>query len=151
MGRNRYPLFLIYRKSLQCRKVPADWKLAEVTTVHKKGLKSDRSNYRPVSLTSICCKIFESLIRDHIMSYLLENDLLSTKQYGFIKGWSTMLQLLHIVAVIPKPRICLSWGLPPCQVAASSIQQFDRNKHGPKIWGFRPPFGDGEQGLGLRS
>jgi len=60
--------------------------LAEVTTVHKKGLKSDRSNYRPVSLTSICCKIFESLIRDHIMSYLLENDLLSTKQYGFIKG-----------------------------------------------------------------
>ena len=35
-------------------------------------------------------------IRDHIMSYLLENDLLSTKQYGFIKGRSTMLQLLRM-------------------------------------------------------
>jgi len=70
--------------------------LAEVTAIHKKGLKSDRSNYRPVSLTSICCKILESLIRDHIMSYLLENDLLSTKQYGFIKGRSTMLQLLQM-------------------------------------------------------
>ena len=33
-----------------------------------------------------------SVIRDHIMSYLLENDLLSIKQYGFIKGRSTMLQ-----------------------------------------------------------
>jgi len=32
-----YPLFLIYRKSLQCGKVPADWKLAEVTAIHKKA------------------------------------------------------------------------------------------------------------------
>jgi len=63
------------------------------------GLKSDRptTNYSPVSLTSVYCKIVESLIRDHVMNYLLENDLLSNnKQYGFIKGQSTMLQLLQI-------------------------------------------------------
>ena len=45
---------------------------------------------------SVCCKLLESLIRDHIMTYLLENDLLSHRQYGFIKGRSTMLQLLHM-------------------------------------------------------
>ena len=60
-----YPLFLIFNKSLETRKLPGDWKLAEVTAIYKKGSKHDRSNYRPVSLTSVCCKILESLIRDH--------------------------------------------------------------------------------------
>jgi len=63
----------------------------------KKGAKTDRGNYRPVSLTSVCCKLLESLIRDHVMSYLLDNSLLSNRQYGFIKGRSTMLQLLHMM------------------------------------------------------
>jgi len=77
--------------------LPSDWKLAEVTAIYKKGPKTHRGNYRPVSLTSVCCKILESLIRDHIINYLLENSLLSDKQYGFVKGRSTMLQLLHMI------------------------------------------------------
>jgi len=36
--------------------------------------------------------------------------------------------------------------LSPCQVSASSIQPFGHNKHGPKIWGVRPPFGEGATG-----
>ena len=40
----------------------------------------------------------------------------------------------------------LGWGLPPCQVPASSIQPFGRNKHWPKIWGLCPPFGEGRAG-----
>ena len=60
--------------------------------------KCDRGNYRPVSLTSVCCKILEQLIRDHIMmEYLLGNDLISDKQYGFISGRSTSLQPLHML------------------------------------------------------
>ena len=50
-----------------------------------------------VSLTSICCKILESFIRDHTMSYLWKSYLLHRKQYGFIKGRSSMLQLLHML------------------------------------------------------
>jgi len=65
-----YPLFLIYNKSISVAAIPSDWKLAEVIAIHKKGAKSERGNYRPVSLTSICCKILESFIRDHTMSYL---------------------------------------------------------------------------------
>jgi len=90
-----YPLFLIFKKSLEMGKLPSDWKLAEVTAIFKKGAKTDRGNFRPVRLTSVCCKLLESLIRDHAMSYLLDNSLLSNRQYGFIKGRSTMLQLLH--------------------------------------------------------
>jgi len=71
--------------------------IAEVTAIYKKGQRADRSNYRPVSLTSVCCKILESLIRDHVMTYLLQNNLLSNKQYGFIKRKSTSLQLLQLM------------------------------------------------------
>jgi len=64
-----YPLYLLYSKSLQTSVLPADWKLAEVTAIYKKGERADRSNYRPVSLISVCCKILESLIRDHVVPY----------------------------------------------------------------------------------
>ena len=39
----------------------------------------------------------ESIIRDHVMQYFLHNDFFSSKQYGFLKGRSTALQLLKIV------------------------------------------------------
>ena len=48
------PLLMIFRKSLLTGQVPVDWKLAEVVALHKKGARSDRGNYRPVSLTSVC-------------------------------------------------------------------------------------------------
>ena len=91
-----YPLSLIFKKSLTLGILPTDWKMADVTAI-KKGSKSHRGNYRPVSLTSICCKILEQLIREELMTYLLGNGLLSNKQYGFISDRSTSLQLLHML------------------------------------------------------
>ena len=91
------PLMMIFKKSLLTGQVPEDWKLAEVVALYKKGARSDRGNYRPVSLTSVCCKVLESLVRDHLMSHLLKNDLLSKSQFGFVKGRSTMLQLLSML------------------------------------------------------
>jgi len=41
------------------------WKVGHMTAVYKKENKSDPSNYRPISITSIICKIMESIIRDH--------------------------------------------------------------------------------------
>ena len=81
-------------KSLSLGILPTDWKLAEVTAVYKKGSQSDRGNYRPISLTSVYCKILEQLIRDYLMAHLLGNDLISNRQYGFVKGRSIALQLL---------------------------------------------------------
>jgi hypothetical protein len=48
-------LQLIYTKSLDTGEVPADWRTANVSPVYKKGLKSAAENYRPISLTSVCC------------------------------------------------------------------------------------------------
>ena len=43
-------------------------KTANVTPLFKKGSKADVKNYRPVSLTSISCKILETIIKDQKMS-----------------------------------------------------------------------------------
>ena len=44
--------------------------MARVSAIFKKGNKKLASNYRPVSITSIVCRTFEKIIRDHIVSFL---------------------------------------------------------------------------------
>ena len=69
-------------------------KKANISPIFKKGSKSIAANYRPISLTAVLCKLMESFIRDHVMTYLMENKLLTVKQHGFICGRSTVTQLL---------------------------------------------------------
>ena len=75
--------------------MPMDWKKANVSPIYKKGARNKAENYRPISLTSIICKLMESFIKDEIMSHIKANNLLSHKQYGFLSGRSTTTQLLH--------------------------------------------------------
>lgn len=89
------PLTKIFRKSLQQGEIPCDWKLANITPIHKKGEKSNAKNYRPVSLTSVVSKILERVIRSRLMEHLSRNNLLSDYQYGFRPKRSTTSQLLH--------------------------------------------------------
>jgi len=62
-----------------------------------KAKSPNYANYRPINLTSILCKIMEQFIRDYIIQHFLHNDLFSKNQFGFLKGRSTMLQLLNIM------------------------------------------------------
>ena len=62
-----------------------------------RGTKSEPKNYRPVSLTSICCKLMEKLVRSQIMKYLKRVRLLHDKLHGFLPGRSTTLQLLKVM------------------------------------------------------
>jgi hypothetical protein len=68
------PLQIIFRKSLDSGTVPDDWRTAKVVPIYKKGTRGDPGNYRPVSLTSVPCKLLESLIKDEIMDHLLVNN-----------------------------------------------------------------------------
>ena len=66
------PITNIFRRSPESGKVPAMWKVAEVTPIYKKGKKNDLNNYRPVSLTSCVCKILETIVRNQITLHLTE-------------------------------------------------------------------------------
>ena len=88
------PLSIICRESIRTGKVPKDWKIQWITVIYKQGCKALAENYRPVSLTSILSKIQEKLVRKHIMDHMIRNNLFSKRQYGFLGGRSTILQLL---------------------------------------------------------
>ena len=77
------PLSILFSKSLSAGKVPSEWKLANVTPIFKKGDKSQPGNYRPISLTSIVCKLMESIIRDNMVKFFEDNDIINNTQHGF--------------------------------------------------------------------
>ena len=85
---------ILYNKSLIEGVVPSQWLEACITAIHKKGLKSEVGNYRPVSITSAICKIMESIICDHIVTYMSSNKLFSTAQHGFVLSRNCMTNLL---------------------------------------------------------
>ena len=74
------PLASIMRKTLDGI-IPADWRTANVCPIFKKGAKSSPGNYRPVSLTSVCCKMMESIIKDDIVRHLERNRLIKPSQH----------------------------------------------------------------------
>ena len=55
------PLCVIFNLSLQSGRVVRDWKLANVTPLFKMGDKSNPGNYCPISLTSVVCKLMDSI------------------------------------------------------------------------------------------
>ena len=89
------PLELIFNKSLQEGACPKDWRSANVTPIHKKGDKTNPSNYRPVSLTSQVCKLMETIVRKHLVEHLTENNILRDEQHGFREGRSCLTNLLE--------------------------------------------------------
>jgi hypothetical protein len=89
----------IFDKSLKTGEVPKEWKEANVTPLFKKS-RMERSNYRPVSLTSTICKILESIIRDSVMKYLQLNKLIVSSQHGFVQNKACVTNLLETLDII---------------------------------------------------
>jgi len=87
-------LTLIFRASIHQNNLPLDWKTALVTPLFKKGSRSNPTNYRPISLTSVCCKLLEHVIYSNIMSHLNLHNILSSVQFGFHGKHFAELQLL---------------------------------------------------------
>ena len=90
-------LTTIFQTSIDTGCVPKQWREAVVAPVFKKGDKHEASNYRPVSLTCICCKICEHIVAKAIMEHLESNNLLSDFQHGFRQFRSCETQLLLFV------------------------------------------------------
>ena len=85
----------IFIVSLSSVEVPSKWKKANVTAVHKKGNRHHPLNYRPISLTSIVCKLLESIVRDHVTEHLIVNNFINPNQHGFVPKRYCMTQQLE--------------------------------------------------------
>ena len=91
------PLAHIFEYLFHAGCVPSDWKVAHITPIYKQGDPCLPSNYRPISLTSVFCKIMKSAIKDEMLIYLSRRGLLSRQQHGFLSRHSTATQLLECV------------------------------------------------------
>ena len=85
------------QKSLNTGEVPRDWRSANVMPIFKKGSTSVPGNYRPVSLTSVCCKVMEQVLKDSIVEHLNRNGLIRKSQHGFMRGRSCTTNLISFM------------------------------------------------------
>lgn len=90
-------LAIIYNASLSQGSVPDDWRQANVAPIFKKGEKYDPANYRPVSLTCICCKTLEHIIVSNMNKHLASESILADCQHGFRCRRSCETQLVQFV------------------------------------------------------
>ena len=76
-------LMLIVNTSIETSTFPVSWKIARVTPIYKEGDKSERSNYRPISVLPVLSRRFEKLIYDQLYQYLEWGGFLTSDQFRF--------------------------------------------------------------------
>ena len=96
------PLARVFNLSLKEGVVPFEWKEANIIPLFKKGSRNKSENYRPVSLTSVICKLLERLIKDHMVDFLVKHKLLNSSQHGFLKARSCLTNMLCFLEEITK-------------------------------------------------
>jgi hypothetical protein len=90
----------LYQYSQAEGEIPSDWRDAHIVPVFKKGEKHLPSNYRPISLASIVCKVLEHIIHSNIMSHFDQYNILIDKQHGFRRNRSCETQLVTTIQKI---------------------------------------------------
>ena len=83
------PLSCLFKLCFMQGVFPQQWKSASVIPIHKRNSKSDPTMYRPISLLSNISKVMETIVQMQLLSYLLKNNLLSDRQFGFRPHHST--------------------------------------------------------------
>ena len=96
------PLAHVFNMSLQEGIVPLEWKEANIIPLFKKGSRSKSVNDWPVSLTSVICKLLETIITDHMMDFLKNHKLINPSQHRFLKARSCLTNLLCFFEEITK-------------------------------------------------
>ena len=85
---------------------PDHWKIAHITPIFKRsGSKNIKSNYRPISILPTLSKVAESIIHERLLSHCIHNNIITERQAAYLKGDSTITQLLYLIH-----QIRTSWG-----------------------------------------
>jgi hypothetical protein len=88
-------LCTLFNHSLQCGRMPLEWKSANITPLHKKHLKEPAENYRPISLLPIVSKILERCVYSQFYEHV--SYLITPHQHGFLRNRSCVTQLLSVL------------------------------------------------------
>lgn len=78
-------------------KFPTRWKIANVTPLFKQGAASDPSNYRPISVLPVVSKVIERHMHKSLYAFIMDNNLLYSRQSGFCRMYSTETALIKLV------------------------------------------------------
>ena len=85
----------IFNMSITLGCFPQTWKLSNVVPIPKSADNTSPTNYRPISLLSVLSKLLERRMYSQITSHLETHHPLSTSQWGFQSGRSTVTALLE--------------------------------------------------------
>ena len=120
------PLCNLFNLSLQEGIVPDSYKEGNVCSILKKDDPSQPSNYRPVTLLNSEDKVFERLVFKYLYNHLIDNNILTSLQSGFMPGDSTVNQLTYLYNTICQ---ALDQGKGVRAVFYDISKAFDRVRH----------------------
>ena len=87
----------LFNLSIKSGTLPDQWKRAIVVPIFKRSSQYLPRNYRSISLKCVLCCVLDRILCKKLSSYLLENNLLSSVQFGFMPGKSSCSQLLIVL------------------------------------------------------
>ena len=120
-------LAVIFNKSLKIGTILDDWKTANVSAVFKKGQRYDPADYRPLSLTCLCCKMLEHIIVSNVMKHVDGHNILTDCQHGFRARRSCETQLVTLLHDLAST---LDKGTQTDMVVLDFSKAFDHVPHG---------------------
>jgi hypothetical protein len=92
----------LFQLSLNCVKIPDEWRKANTVPIYKKGEKHQPANCRPVFLTSISCKLLEHVVHSTVMDHFDRHHILCDEQHDLRARRSCETQLITTIDQIAK-------------------------------------------------
>ena len=86
-----------FQQSIDTGSIPSEWKKDNICPLFKKNDRSIPSNYRPVSLTCISCKLLGHIICSNLMQHFEKNNILNNRQHDFRNNHSCETQLVNVI------------------------------------------------------
>jgi hypothetical protein len=82
-------LHTVFKRISESASVPTEWRTAMLSPLYKsKGDLEDVSSYRPLSIPTVACRIWSSIINHKLLSATTDKGILPDVMYGFMPGKS---------------------------------------------------------------